>query len=453
MCDRLPAQDRIEPAVAERQVEPQYPADLRSYFIEPARVDVVVDQQGFPFSVKSVTSLPDNVVQALSNWRFRPARRNGDPVGYMVRILVPIHRPIEEMVGRASRSWNFSKEVNDVFAAAKDVDSSAAARLQENLAANPDNLSARLELLAYSRTATDPGIASIRLRQLLWFAANQPKHEILGAPFATPNPRTPADVELYEQLRRVWLKQLADDPRDPTLLAHATNFLRFSDPEAVERTLQQVIGETDRAAVFLGDLYGIVALGITSVNFVTGNPSAAGERLPDTPFAVKSRAVLGKTDDLRILFAALSTVSSAGPSLARTGHVPDGYTEFCEQLLARAKEQYPEVKNKCDAPPPPPGKPNRLRIGGAVQQARMLKQVVPKYPPEAKARGITGTVAFHALINKDGRIQELQLLQAPLALYQSARDAVLRWEYKPTLLNGEPVAVETQIDVNYTLNR
>jgi Gram-negative bacterial TonB protein C-terminal len=63
-----------------------------------------------------------------------------------------------------------------------------------------------------------------------------------------------------------------------------------------------------------------------------------------------------------------------------------------------------------------------------------------------------GTVGFRAIIGMDGLIQSLELLEGPLPLYKSARDAVLRWEYKPTLLNGNPVGVETRIDVNYTLN-
>lgn len=94
-----PWQDRFQAPVVESQVQPQYPANLKSFLIESARVEVVIDQQGVPFSVKSATSLPDNVVQALAKWRFRPARGNGAPVGYRVGILVPIHREIGEMIG------------------------------------------------------------------------------------------------------------------------------------------------------------------------------------------------------------------------------------------------------------------------------------------------------------------------------------------------------------------
>ena len=82
-------------------------------------------------------------------------------------------------------------------------------------------------------------------------------------------------------------------------------------------------------------------------------------------------------------------------------------------------------------PPPHPANPSRLRIGGTVQQGRPLKQAIPKNPQDARSRGITGTVAFRAIIGKDGLIQTLELVEEPLelALYESARDAVIRWQY------------------------
>ena len=153
-----------------------------------------------------------------------------------------------------SRLWTFSKEVNDAFAGAKDLDVSSAAHLDEDLTRSPSNLTARLTLLAYSRTASDLDALQIRLRQLLWFASNQPKHEVLAGPFASPDPRVAAGTDEYKQIRQVWLKHLADEPKDPGLLNHSSNFLRLSDPATVESALQSGIDEADKAAVFQGDL-------------------------------------------------------------------------------------------------------------------------------------------------------------------------------------------------------
>jgi len=109
-------------------------------------------------------------------------------------------------------------------------------------------------------------------------------------------------------------------------------------------------------------------------------------------------------------------------------------------------------------PPPPPVKAEvkqvqRIRVGGNVQQAKLVRQPKPVYPPLAKQARIQGVVRFTAIIGKDGTIQNLQLIQGHPLLVPSAQEAVKQWVYQPTLLNGEPVEVITQIDVNFTLSQ
>src|SRR5579864_1166703 len=114
------------------------------------------------------------------------------------------------------------------------------------------------------------------------------------------------------------------------------------------------------------------------------------------------------------------------------------------------------VPSAAPPPPPPPPKPqtpSRIRVGGNVQAANIIKKVVPVYPPLAQQARIQGTVRFTAIIGKDGTIQNLQLVSGHPLLVPSATQAVKQWVYKPTLLNGEPVEVITQIDVNFTLSQ
>jgi protein TonB len=105
-------------------------------------------------------------------------------------------------------------------------------------------------------------------------------------------------------------------------------------------------------------------------------------------------------------------------------------------------------------PPPPPPKavtPKRIRVGGQVESAKLIFQPKPEYPPLAKMARIQGTVRLEAIISKDGTIQDLKVLSGHPLLVKSALEAVQRWRYQPTLLNGEPVEVVTEIDVNFTL--
>ena len=105
------------------------------------------------------------------------------------------------------------------------------------------------------------------------------------------------------------------------------------------------------------------------------------------------------------------------------------------------------------APPPPKPTQTRIRQGGAVQAAMLVNRVQPQYPPLARQTRISGTVRLHAIISKDGSVQQLEVLSGHPLLVQAALDAVRQWKYRPTTLNGEPVEVDTTIDVIFSLNQ
>ncbi|PYT99355.1 MAG: energy transducer TonB [Acidobacteria bacterium] len=105
------------------------------------------------------------------------------------------------------------------------------------------------------------------------------------------------------------------------------------------------------------------------------------------------------------------------------------------------------------APPPKPKPTGPVRIGGNVQAAKLVNRITPIYPPLARQTRISGTVRLHAIISKDGSIQQLEVISGHPLLQQAALDAVRQWRYQPTLLNGEPVEVDTTIDVIFSLNQ
>jgi TonB family protein len=95
--------------------------------------------------------------------------------------------------------------------------------------------------------------------------------------------------------------------------------------------------------------------------------------------------------------------------------------------------------------------PERIRVGNMVQERNLITRVDPVYPPLAMQARIQGVVRFNVVIGKDGRVSNVTLVSGHPLLVTAARDAVRQWVYKPTLLNGEPVEVVTQVDVNFTL--
>src|SRR5258708_5501576 len=96
--------------------------------------------------------------------------------------------------------------------------------------------------------------------------------------------------------------------------------------------------------------------------------------------------------------------------------------------------------------------PQRVRVSAGVTSGLKVKDVKPVYPPLARQARIQGQVVLHAQISKDGVIEGLTLVSGHPMLAPAAIDAVKQWRYKPYLLNGEPVEVDTEVMVNFTLS-
>jgi protein TonB len=96
--------------------------------------------------------------------------------------------------------------------------------------------------------------------------------------------------------------------------------------------------------------------------------------------------------------------------------------------------------------------PARVRVSQGVSSGLLIKKVQPNYPPLARQARIQGQVLLQAQISKDGSIENLSLISGHPMLAPAAIEAVKQWRYKPYMLNGEPVAVDTQVVVNFTLS-
>jgi periplasmic protein TonB len=96
--------------------------------------------------------------------------------------------------------------------------------------------------------------------------------------------------------------------------------------------------------------------------------------------------------------------------------------------------------------------PQRVRVSQGVSAGLLVRRVNPNYPPLARQARIQGQVILRAVISKDGSIENLTLVSGHPMLAPAAIDAVKQWKYKPYLLNGEPVEVDTEVQVNFTLS-
>lgn len=107
------------------------------------------------------------------------------------------------------------------------------------------------------------------------------------------------------------------------------------------------------------------------------------------------------------------------------------------------------------SPPPAPASPavpKRVVLSTGVVSGFLVSQVNPTYPELAIRTRTQGAVVLQAIISKEGRIEDLRVVSGHPLLIKAARDAVQLWRYRPYYLNGQPVEVETQIVVNFTLS-
>lgn len=95
--------------------------------------------------------------------------------------------------------------------------------------------------------------------------------------------------------------------------------------------------------------------------------------------------------------------------------------------------------------------PSKMRVSSGVAAGMLIHQVKPQYPPLAVQARIQGTVVLQAVIGRDGTVHDLRLVSGHPMLAPAAIEAAKQWRYRPYLLNGEPVEVDTQININFTL--
>ena len=99
-----------------------------------------------------------------------------------------------------------------------------------------------------------------------------------------------------------------------------------------------------------------------------------------------------------------------------------------------------------------PTHPKRIRMSQGVSNKLLISKVDPAYPDEARKKHVQGSVVLQILIGESGAVTDLRAVSGDALLVPSALEAVKKWVYRPYLLNGNAVEVETQVTINYTLH-
>lgn len=175
---------------------------------------------------------------------------------------------------------------------------------------------------------------------------------------------------------------------------------------------------------------------------------------PKTPAVPKPASTIGaadaQTDDVTVIKIQEPIVVKNGRS--KPTATPEGAEPLPGVIGVASNTGDKELSGIVSAPVNVPAKPAQtLRVSQGVSQGLLLKRVQPVYPSQAMQMRIQGAVELEASISQDGSITKIKVLNGHPVLAHAAVDAVRQWRYQPYVLNGEPVAIQTQITVNFKL--
>jgi TonB family protein len=175
---------------------------------------------------------------------------------------------------------------------------------------------------------------------------------------------------------------------------------------------------------------------------------------PASPARIKSIGVIGLPESAQNeLLASLSVREGDLLTPENNARIQAAVRQFDEHLtVSIATSSGQDSVGQADIKILAPGAvPPRIRVGGNVQAAQIVRKVNPMYPALAKQARIQGTVVLNVVLAKDGTVQNITVESGHALLIQASLDAVRQWVYRPTLLNGNPVEISTQVELNFTL--
>lgn len=319
---------------------------------------------------------------------------------------------------------------------------------------NPEDLQARLNLLQFYLDIAPPGSGidsgrrSVRLQHILYLVERHPESAVSASKAAyVYRANGPyANTADHDEVRDQWIAAAQSHPKDNVVVLNAVTFLEREDQDDAERTLRRAVNadpENRELAANLGFLYAKQILsGSSSAELEQSSDAivlaAAGTALPNLAKGVD--AINER------IFRLADELSSHARQLAPDDREVQSLMPFIQYFIAAEETLRGAVVL------PTPSAPSRIRVGGNVQSANLIRKTEPQYPEAARTAGITGDVHLSIIIGRDGIIQKVQVISGPPLLVQAALKAVETWLYKPTLLNGSPVEVDTTVTVSFPPN-
>jgi TonB family protein len=300
--------------------------------------------------------------------------------------------------------------------------------LEEHLAVNPEDLPARGRLIAYYY---ENGVREPRLKHVFWLIERHPESEIAGFSSAGLSARGGAlnDTSDYARAGEMWLEQTRSRANDPRVLGNAAIFFSQAGGAATAEDLLKRLRRLEP-----NNREWIDRLSSLYLSAIRGASDPQLAASADPGLAERFKSELETSTDGMV-------VASVGSSLVflSPGQSSGPIAEFGRRLMKRAEELGVGTVGSVPGGGAPSSKP------------KLIVRVPPVYPSLAGQAHVAGVVRVEAIVGADGKVKKAMAISGPPLLRQAAVEAVMRWVYRPTLLNGQPAEATTQVDVDFTL--
>lgn len=332
-----------------------------------------------------------------------------------------------------------------------------AAQMEAQLASNPDDTNLHRKMLMYYMTQQQ--VANF-VAQLLWFIQHDPGAQAVQYAGLYPEGTLLNTPDDYVRLAAAWEQALKRHSDSPDVLYNGATFFQHTDPERSITLLRQAVqlDSSTKAPRYEAQMANIYAQAVVAAlhfptNSMKFNPDLAAKLQIELEASIDP-ALLSMTGTDLVRFAVSQhdnpVLNQEGFSLLQRAIDLDPTNAKWKDALESAK--YESVRQQNYSTMVQPGSAsNAQRIGAAVMEANLVTKVDPVYPPLALSARIQGTVAFTITVGPDGHVQNVQLVRGHPLLVNAAKDAVLQYVYRPTLLNGKPVTVVTDVDIPFKL--
>jgi TonB family protein len=428
----------------------------------------------------------------------RVTRRRASWAALLIAGLPILYAAAAVQIAPAQQEPGMKVHMNDVsefFNQGIAISASDAAELERQVTSEPEDLAARSKLMSCYYTH---GNKELLLEHMFWLIEHHPEAEVFQvAPPISPR-RFLTGRTLFQRAEALWLEQADRHGRDVRVLLNAARAVEQYDVDAARRLYSRARQidpnnpePTSKLAELDANAFRLDALARADSKLDEQEPFQrvrVGAAVQETRLikrvepvyppeqvhihgTVKFNAIIGPDGRVKNLQLVSGHPLLVAPALEAVrqweyrptllngapvevvtqvdvhfaaGHTPGGVVGGSVGSSGVVGSVVGSVRERDSS--------QRIRVGAAVQETKLSKRVEPVYPPKAREARLEGTVKFTAIIGPDGRIKTLQLVSGHPLLVTAAMDAVRQWEYRPTLLNGDPVEVITEVNVHFMLH-